>query len=88
GHVNIKGVTNSPFNGLVLFGETTLTRGNDYNRIDTCNIFAGDTPPANCIYASGSFEKPNTGILINGCNIYDFYKWGDYSNGILIRGFN
>jgi trimeric autotransporter adhesin len=87
-HVNIKGGTSSIYHGLVDFDGTSLISGNDYNRIDTCNIFNGATAPANGIHANGTPGKTNTGILINGCSIYNFFKWGDYSNGIFIRGFN
>jgi hypothetical protein len=84
-HLNIQGATAYPGSGTILIAGTGLLRGNDSNRVDSCNIYDGVSLPANAIFVNGTFQKFNTGLLINACNIDNFYSFNQgYANGISI----
>ena len=82
--LNIRGTTNSIVNGVVNFSGTDSTTGNDFNRIDTCRVFNGDALPSNLVYSQGTFNKVNTGNVINGCDLFNFYSRKDPSHAICI----
>lgn len=86
----LKGVNSSTTGGVVLFGTTTATTGNDNNLIDNCDVADGATTPVNGIYAAGTAAKENSGNIISNCNFYNFYSTAatNAGTGILIAANN
>lgn len=82
----LEGMSNSTTNGVVFFGTTTGTTGNDNITITACDIKDGSTTPVNGIYAAGNTAagKENSGITISNCNIYNFFSATNASSGILV----
>lgn len=80
----ITGVTTSPTSGVVLFGSTTGTMGNDDNLISDCDILDGASTPTISIYCSGSATTglENSGNTIANCNIGNFFSPTDASCGV------
>jgi hypothetical protein len=74
-YLNLNGATTSTTSGVIAFLTTSLsiTSGNSFNTISYCNIGNAATNPINCIYASGTAGKKNTGNKIQHCNIFNFY---------------
>jgi len=74
--------------GVVVFGTTTGTLGNNNNTIDNNDISngpvsGGTVTPTNGIYASGqSTTIPNTGEIITNNNIFNFFNAANVSIGI------
>lgn len=93
-HLTITGVNNSSFNAVVYIAGSDSAKGNSRLRIDTCNISGGATAAANIIFAQGTIFKNNDSLVIDGCNIFDFYFNSTglsgifYSNGIFINSNN
>jgi|GEM_PF-2902440 len=86
-HLDIQGASTSYTVGTIKIAGTGLSRGNDSNRVDTCDIYDGISTPAVAINVQGTLDKPNTGLLINGCNIYNFFSSRQsYSNGFRMGG--
>lgn len=75
-------------NGGTIFFSTdaNTTSGNDNNTISNCNIGpAGSNLPVKAIFGNGSAtstEIGNSGIIITGNNIYDFFHAAAASAGI------
>jgi len=86
--LDIRGVNSSSFNAVVFITGTDSVTGNDYNRIDTCRIYSGSTAAANLVYSYGTIFKPNTGLTITGCELFDFFSRNDISHGIYIGSNN
>ena len=73
--------------GVVWFGSAAVTTGSDNNTISFCNIGpAGSNLPTKGIYFSGSSNTDpgtaNSGIVINGNNIFDYFGASVASAGI------
>ena len=86
-HLDIQGASASYTVGTIRIAGTELSRGNDSNRIDSCNIYDGLSTPAVAINVGGTLDKPNTGLLINGCSIYNFFsRTQRYSYGFRMGG--
>lgn len=82
----VKGVITTTTSGVVVFGATTGTAGNDYNTIDNCDLTSGATAAANIIYAAGTSLKENDNNTISNNNIFNF--GGATACGINISTYN
>jgi hypothetical protein len=74
-------------NGVVYFGTTTGTTGNDNILIDSCDVRDGVTLPTNGLYsngATGTSAQFNSGNTVSNCNIFDYYSTSA-SNGWGLR---
>lgn len=74
GYCIIKGVTTSTSKGVVYFGQTIGTTGNDNNSINDCDVSDGASTPSNMIYSEGSSMKDNSDNFIDYCNIFNFWN--------------
>ena len=89
-----EGGETSNTNGVIYFGTTIGTNGNDNITIDNCDIRDLTTTtayPDNCIYALGNTTALgyyNSTITISNCNIFNFYHASSDNNGILVNGGN
>jgi hypothetical protein len=75
-YVTASGVNTSATSGVILFGTTTGTTGNDNNTIDNSDIRDGATTPANGIYSAGSTTTTtlnNSGNTVSNSNLFNFY---------------
>ncbi len=75
-YVTASGVNTSATSGVILFGTTTGTTGNDNNTIDNLDIRDGATTPANGIYSAGTTTTTtlnNSGNVVSNSNIFNFY---------------
>jgi len=84
---------NPTTSGVIFFGSTTGTNGNDNNTISTCDIHSvGATLPAIGIGAynnkANGTASDNDNNTITGCNIYDFFIATAASTGIKIDAGN
>ena len=89
-HCIIEGAGTLATTGVVFFGTTTGTTGNDNNTIDNCDIRDLTTAtayPYNCVYALGTLSKANDNNMISNCNISNFYT-GSTTCGILVSTYN
>ncbi|MGB3080590.1 MAG: hypothetical protein WBB31_16030, partial [Saprospiraceae bacterium] len=78
---------NSAAGGNIWFAAAAISTGNDDNTISFCNIGpAGTNLPSKCIFASGTSNTDpgtaNSGIVITGNNIFDFFLPTNSSSGI------
>jgi gliding motility-associated-like protein len=89
-YTNIKGASTAITGGILFFGTTTGTTGNDGNIIDNNNITnsADADRPVNAIYSLGTTGKDNSGNTISNNKIKDFLNKGLGSNGIYLDAFN
>lgn len=71
----IKGASTSSTSGVVVFGTTTQTDGNDANTISN-NSISNSTGgnPYNLIYSAGTAAKTNSGNTISDNNLSDFFN--------------
>jgi len=82
----LKGAGTNTTSGIVFFGGTVGTTGNDNivisNNDITCSSDA--TRPVNAVYSAGQATNglENTGVFITANNIYDFLNRGIVSTGI------
>ncbi|MCS6874068.1 MAG: hypothetical protein RML33_08715 [Acidobacteriota bacterium] len=78
--------------GTIWIGANASTTGNDNNTISNNYIGpAGTNLPTKAIYGNGSTSTTavyNTGIIISGNNIYDYFSASAASIGIYISGGN
>ncbi|MFH1936877.1 MAG: hypothetical protein ABIK52_04875, partial [Bacteroidota bacterium] len=83
-------VNNTTSLGVIIFGTTTGTSGNDNNTVTYCNIHDDGTNfPLYGIYSLGTSTTLNTwnsGITVSNNNIYNFYINGGNPIGIYIAG--
>ena len=83
-------VNNTTSLGVIIFGTTTGTSGNDNNTVTYCNIHDDGTNfPLYGIYSLGTSTTLNTwnsGITISNNNIYNFYINGGNPVGIYLAG--
>ncbi len=83
-HLTTQGVNTITSGGVITFAGTDSVAGNTYNRVDSCTVTAGATPPIYGIFASD--YHPNKHNVINGCNISNVvgtWLYGAY--GIYVR---
>ncbi len=84
--VNLQGANTSTIGGVLYFGTTTGATGSDNNLIDSCDIRdAAGGFPYNCVYATGTTGKENSGNTISNCNIANFYATFTQNCGIFIN---
>ncbi|MBS1662561.1 MAG: T9SS type A sorting domain-containing protein [Bacteroidetes bacterium] len=83
-YLDLHGVSTTYGTGVVTIGNIDSVNGNNYNRIDSCNISGGATDPLMGIAAAPAFQPNNTGNSITGCNIFDFWGWPDVSCGVYL----
>ncbi|MFN8285727.1 MAG: T9SS type A sorting domain-containing protein [Chitinophagales bacterium] len=81
-YLSVRGVETSGTNGVIVFGTTTGTSGNDNITIDNCDLGDGASKPTNIIYASGTSLKENDNISITNNNIFNFFSATIGANGI------
>ncbi|MFY8020703.1 MAG: hypothetical protein ACOVP1_05875, partial [Bacteroidia bacterium] len=87
-YCKLRGVSSSATVGVVNFGTTIGTTGNDNNTISNNDIYDGATSPVTAIYSIGQDSaKSNHGNIISDNNIYNFGITGT-SYGINMGGFN
>jgi hypothetical protein len=87
-YCTLRGVNPTSNKGVVIFGSTTGTTGNDSNTIDNCHIRDGLTTPQNGIYSQGTLDKENTGNIISNNHIYNFFTTGAGAHGINLNLYN
>ena len=68
-HLIAQGVNTISNAGVITFEGTNVATGNAYNRLDTCTVTAGATPPIYGILADDYNAALNKGNVINGCNV-------------------
>ncbi len=87
-YCKLRGVSTSAAVGIVNFGTTLGSTGNDDNTITNNDIYDGATAPVTAIYSIGQDStKSNHGNIISNNNIYNFGITGT-SYGINMVGFN
>lgn len=84
-YCNIKGVNVS---SAVVYFNTGLSSGNDYNTIDHCDIHDGATTPLECVFSNGTSGIDSDHNTISNCNIYNFYAANNFAAGIDIETAN
>ncbi|MBZ5640358.1 MAG: hypothetical protein LAO51_16580, partial [Acidobacteriia bacterium] len=77
--------------GTIYFAtDASTTNGNDNNTISYCNLGpAGSNLPTKAVYINGTTTSSsyyNSGIVINGNNIYDYFGAAVTSAGVYIAG--
>ena len=84
-YCRLKGSTMSA--GILYFGTTTGSTGNDNNTIERNDITCADDAnrPVCAIYATGTSSKANNGNNISNNNFYNFLNRGTASYGISIQ---
>lgn len=75
-------------NGVIYFGSSTGTTGNDNNVIDNCFITNAGTRPTNGVYSAGTSGKENSGITISNNNFFDLFSNAATTNAIYVSGYN
>lgn len=87
-YCTIEGTSTITTSGLIHFGTTTGTTGNDNNTISNCVIKdAAGGSPTNAIYSGGSSSSSavyNSNISILNNNIYNFYRNGQNCSGVIL----
>ena len=81
-----RGQNTTSTNGVVLFGTTTGSTGNDNNLITDCDItsVSNIALSSNGVYSAGTVSKSNDLNTISNCNIYDVFNSTAKSVGILM----
>ena len=75
--------------GNVLFSTSTVAGGNSNNVISNNNIGpAGANLPTMAVVGLGTAANPNTGNLINGNNVFDFFSSTVSVSGISVQSNN
>ena len=80
----IKGSTTDASAGIIFFGTTTGTTGNDGNTLEN-NLITNSSDanrPLNAVFSAGTSTKENSQNIINSNSFYDFLNRGTASNGI------
>ncbi|HRZ41497.1 MAG TPA: hypothetical protein P5228_02210 [Bacteroidales bacterium] len=62
----------APTSGVVTFGTTTGSTGNDNNTVEFCEIKDGLTKPRYLVYGSGTTSKENSNNSILNCNLMNY----------------
>jgi trimeric autotransporter adhesin len=90
-YTTITGVNTSTTNGVIFFGSTTGTNGNDNNTIDNNDIRDGATTPLHCITAVGtttSTATNNSGNTISNNNIFNYFAAASDHYGVNLANGN
>ncbi len=87
-YCDIRGVSTSSLSGLLHFGTSSGSTGNNNNLVENCNIHDGATTPRILIYSYGTAGKSNTGNLISNNNLYNFYSTSGDMWGILLSAYS
>ncbi|MEI7983049.1 MAG: hypothetical protein WCI71_15465, partial [Bacteroidota bacterium] len=89
-YCTIKGSSAATTGGILLFGTTTVTIGNDGNIIDNNNITnsADENRPVNAVFSYGTVAKENSGNTLSNNNIYDFLSRNSGSSGIRLDNYS
>ncbi len=74
--------------GVILFGTTDQTNGNDDNIIQNCQIKGYSSTPTNGIYSSGTTGASNSGNQILNCEIANCFNTTADSHAILLSDEN
>jgi len=83
-YCTVKGRTTGS-TGVVTFGTTGRTIGNDNNTIEYCDITAdGTNYPKYLIYSSGTYNKDNDGLKVDNNNLSDFFMPGSSDAAVYI----
>ena len=90
-YCNLQGVNTSATGGVVQFGTTTGTNGNDGNAITFCNISgtSSSATPATLVYSSGSIgttAQYNNNDTVANCKLFDFFSSTGESNAFKLGG--
>ena len=86
---NIKGSGTSNAKGVIWISTSTSGNGNDQNIFESNNISSSTGGiPFNLIFAEGSINQDNSGIIIRNNHFFDFLEPGNNSNGIIILSYN
>ena len=84
-YCSLKGTANSNSNGVVMFGTTTGSTGNDNNLIEYSDLSNGELQPVNLVCSSGStayLNSSNSNNAILNCNLYNWFASSNYSSAI------
>ncbi|MEI7660833.1 MAG: hypothetical protein WCK34_01485, partial [Bacteroidota bacterium] len=83
-YCTLKGSTANASSGIVFFGTTTGTTGNDGNTVDHNNITSSSDAgrPVNALCSSGTPAKENSGNTFSSNNFYDILNRSAASCGI------
>ncbi len=87
-YVTVQGVNTSSSSGVVVFGATTGTTGNDNNTITHCDIKDGTSQPAVGIYSAGTAAMDNSGNTVSNCTISNFRGGSTTQAGIYLASNN
>jgi len=87
-YLTLKSDNQSLTSGVVVFGTTTETNGNDNNVIQYCDITGYSANPIIGIYSVGTAGADNSGNKIDNCNIYDYFSATEDPKGIYIGANN
>jgi len=75
-YCDIKGAGNSGLTAPVVISTTNFVTGNDSNTFAYNDIHEAATNPVYCVYAYGTYQKPNNNNSFIGNNIYNFGTTG------------
>ncbi len=84
-YLTVRGVETGGTNGVIVFGTTTGTTGNDNITIDNCDLGDGASKPTNIVYASGTNLKENDNVSITNNNIFNFFSATVGASGINVN---
>jgi hypothetical protein len=82
----LKGQNSTATIGIVLFGITTGSTGNDNNTVTNCDItsVSAGALATYGVYSLGTSGKSNDANTISNCNIYDIFNASAKSVGVLM----
>ncbi len=87
-YLSLKSDNQSITSGVLAFGTTTETNGNDNNLVQYCDITGYSTTPTIGIYSVGTLGADNSGNIIDNCNIYDYFSATEDPKGVYIAANN
>lgn len=73
-YLSVIGSSEGSYNGIIFFGGTDSSKGNDFNQLHHCHISSGSYRNQYGIFSNGTYQKPNTGLVINKCEIVDIFS--------------
>ena len=87
-YLNIESDLTATNSGVVKFGTTNQTNGNDNNTIEYCNITGRSSNPTIAVYSAGTAGKTNSSNTVSNCKIYDFFNATEDPRGIWLADNN
>lgn len=78
-YLSFIGSSEGMYNGIIFFGGTDSAKGNDFNLLHRCHISSASLRNQNGIFSNGTYEKSNTGLVIDECEIVDIFSTYDDS---------